>query len=229
MGTLRRAAPPAGARLSARPKRETPASLAGAPGGQRTGSGWRSSRWIGACGAPGRQSRARRPVPPTAPAPRRLLGACFAKPANPELAALVGHSFLRGGQGSRRENEALEQTPYQKQRDHRDAESAAKAAQTQATKETVRLHRWRLSGCHAYAGSVPTQFEKTDWLRGEKPRAVTAKNSAAAEPGGCILWGSGTGSFCCGCGSLNRALLQAAPYAAYFGRGSDGAHQEGSK
>ncbi len=47
----------------------------------------------------------------------------FAEAANPELAALVRHGFLRGRQRGRRESEAVEQARRQKQRDHRQAEA----------------------------------------------------------------------------------------------------------
>ena len=71
MGTLRRAAPPAGARLPARLERETPASPAGGIAGRQTGSGGRrSSRWTAACAKPGTRSSEPPAARPTSPAPR---------------------------------------------------------------------------------------------------------------------------------------------------------------
>jgi hypothetical protein len=48
-------------------------------------------------------------------------GGLFSKPANPELAALIGHRGLLGGYYGRRQRQALEETGDQKQRDHGDA------------------------------------------------------------------------------------------------------------
>ena len=45
------------------------------------------------------------------------------KPANPELAALVGHDGLRRGQTAAAQRGALEQARHQKQRDHRNTEA----------------------------------------------------------------------------------------------------------